>query len=226
MRHFKCRLGGCCCRNFLGKIGDSDTAKRVFSRCNSSGPGYYFVPPEQWAPPLFESEAKKLGALAEKKKIALKITPLFFMYDLERDFGIILQWCFTQDPCAFLKDNKCVVYKGRPLACRAFPLLFPPSRAAGGYSLGECHAVPKGLIPKEAAPKQAERILHDFFGKEACAASARIEKETARCIRQIGLLKKKGRFNPLTGPLSFFAEQINPGNLFGLEEFLEKEKKR
>jgi len=55
--------------------------------------------------------------------------------------------CQTQNGCAFLDGNLCLVYEARPRACREFPYLASDQRSLGGRMSSVCkHASIRSII--------------------------------------------------------------------------------
>lgn len=46
---------------------------------------------------------------------------------IDRDEPGTSQWMLRGNPCALLKDNRCIVYEDRPAVCRDYPHLAKPS---------------------------------------------------------------------------------------------------
>jgi len=109
---FKCICCGECCKH----ISDKDST--------SSGL------------PLFEWEVEKIKKLAEhhtrvsglqsRNKIKLNIKPIDFVFDRKSKKYFCTGYVLKDEPCIFLKDNKCLIHKDRPIVCRAFPIARNP----------------------------------------------------------------------------------------------------
>ncbi len=80
---------------------------------------------------VFDFEAKILLKKAKELNIDLKLEPCISFSDKKSQKEIILSYKLEDDVCPFYK-NKCVIYKDRPILCRAFPIL-----TAGIHSDGE-----------------------------------------------------------------------------------------
>jgi len=95
---FECAGCGFCCKNF----GDEN---------------HKYLP-------LFECEVERYKKIAESRNIKLNFKPVHYL--LEEKSGIVFVYLYgmTNEPCPFLKNNKCSVYEDRALICGQFPLLW------------------------------------------------------------------------------------------------------
>ncbi len=71
---------------------------------------------------LFEWEYKRIKRIAEEKGIKIKLIPSWAVYDLKSNKTLISNWCLEGEICPFLEDNKCSIYKNRPIECKRYPL--------------------------------------------------------------------------------------------------------
>lgn len=99
---FKCSKCGECCR----RISDE----------NSSSKGL----------PIFEWEVEQIKKLANLNNIKINIEPIDLVLDKKSGKYFCTGYVLTQEPCVFLKDNKCLIHKDRPIVCRAFPVAKNP----------------------------------------------------------------------------------------------------
>lgn len=92
---FTCNSCGDCCSNF----GDLGTL------------------------PLFNDEKKRLEELGKNLNISTEFIPENVMMDDITGAIFCGNWGMKGNPCPFLdKNNKCLIYKNRPLICKAFPI--------------------------------------------------------------------------------------------------------
>lgn len=101
VKNFECLKCGKCCKNFGS---------------NSSFSGL----------PLFEWEKEEFEKLAKEKGICLKISPTNVIYDKKSKTYVNISYFMENQPCPFLKENKCSIYQKRPIVCRSFPLARNP----------------------------------------------------------------------------------------------------
>jgi len=99
---FKCLQCGACCKNISGKL----TSSRGL--------------------PLFEWEVNKIKILAKRYKLNIKIKPIDIVLDKKSNSYFCTGYLLANEPCAFLKNNKCLIHKNRPIICRAFPIAKNP----------------------------------------------------------------------------------------------------
>jgi Fe-S-cluster containining protein len=95
---FKCLCCGECCR----KISDGDDSAGL---------------------PLFEWEVDKIRQLGDEK---INIEPIDCVLDKKSGLHFCTGYVLKDEPCVFLKDNKCSIHKDRPIICRAFPVAKSP----------------------------------------------------------------------------------------------------
>jgi Fe-S-cluster containining protein len=110
---FKCKKCSCCCRKF----GGGDGAKEPHL-------------------PIFEWEVEIIKKIAKERGINLDIRPSDVFLDKKSDTAFCCMYGLFNEPCNFLKENKCSIYEKRPLVCRMFPLFCTPEFAANGFNLG------------------------------------------------------------------------------------------
>jgi Fe-S-cluster containining protein len=159
---FKCIKCGSCCKNISDK--------------GSSSNGL----------PLFEWEAKRL----KKLKKGIKIEPLDVFYDEKSKIYFCLGYLLIGEPCVFLKNKKCSIYKKRPLICRAFPVAKHPLFLEDAPNLScfsKCcnfdfnRFLSESLGLKKGKPYKIsrEKILKEYngtFGKEIIKAALKKDK--------------------------------------------------
>ncbi len=98
---FECLKCGACCKNFGS---------------NGSFSGL----------PIFEWEKQEFEKFAKEKAIYLNINPSNIIYDKKSKTYVNISYFMKNQPCPFLKDNKCSIYNHRPIVCRSFPLARNP----------------------------------------------------------------------------------------------------
>ena len=109
---FKCICCGECCKH----ISDENSSSRGL--------------------PLFEWEVEKIKKLAEqhtrvsglqsRNKIKARIEPIDLVFDRKSGKYFCTGYVLVNEPCIFLKNNKCLIHKERPIVCRAFPVARNP----------------------------------------------------------------------------------------------------
>jgi Fe-S-cluster containining protein len=136
---FECKKCGRCCRNFGG-----------------------FLPIWGW-------EADELKKIAKEKNISLELKPA----ELWADEKTGLVWCFqirlANEPCPFLLDNQCSIYKNRPLICKSFPLghsyLIDLGESKNKLSFGNCpnFDAEKFMMGFNSIPESKKIIEDEMF---------------------------------------------------------------
>ena len=113
---FECKMCGECCRNIRGR-----THKKL-----PKLPPYVFmaIPPSLTTIGLFEWEVPILKTDAKRLSIPLYIKPHAMIWDQKSKKAIVTMWNLDHDNCPFLseEDNKCRIYRDRPLVCQTYPL--------------------------------------------------------------------------------------------------------
>lgn len=168
MEKFKCKKCGFCCSNF-GK---------------------------DKALPFFEWEISKIKKEAEKRSIKLRIKPLNLMFDKKLGIYFFPQYGMLNEPCPFLKNNKCSIYHKRPLVCKMFPVVKNPlviKQKADIDCFNFCPNYDIKLFLKENSEKnfkELNSIYNKIFGKankfsfKASSASNQIDKIILNLIKQ------------------------------------------
>jgi len=153
---FKCIQCGACCKDISGKL----TSSRGL--------------------PLFEWEVKKIKKLAKKHNLPIEIKPIDNILDKLSGLYFCTGYLIKNEPCTFLKNNKCLIYKNRPIICRAFPIAKNPLFLRNAPNLScfsECpnfnfnHFIFKSLNLKEGKPyiitnKKITKEYNNTFDKE------------------------------------------------------------
>jgi Fe-S-cluster containining protein len=104
--------------------------------------------------PLFEWEKEELEKIALENGIKLMIGPTDLVFDKKSNSYICINFSLKQEPCVFLKDNKCSIYEKRPFICRYFPLAQSPLIIREDKSLDissflHCHSFDANKFLKE-----------------------------------------------------------------------------
>jgi len=124
MEKFECSMCGKCCRELKGFKLSDERQKEIFLKERDdmikNTPLYTFQKPEDEGMALYEWEVTRLKDIASAKGFDLKIKP---RYGMLSNMGtvIVVTWMLDYDICPFLENNKCSIYKNRPLICQAFP---------------------------------------------------------------------------------------------------------
>lgn len=100
---FKCVCCGECCKH----ISDEDSTSKGL--------------------PLFEWEVERIENLAKANGIKLQIEPIDYVLDKNSGKYFCTGYVLNDEPCVFLKNNKCLIHKDRPIVCRAFPIARNPA---------------------------------------------------------------------------------------------------
>lgn len=154
---FKCKKCGQCCKNFGG--------------------GFL---------PLWEWEVDKLKKIIEEKFISPNLEYSEIWLDEKSGLTFCFQMRLAHEPCPFLRDNKCVIYKNRPLVCRCFPLHYNPANSENKLSFGNCpYCNLKKFLEKQNSKKEKEiRKYEKFFGKNSFKSSFKLN-EIEKSINEI-----------------------------------------
>lgn len=72
--------------------------------------------------PLFEWEVDKIKSLGNN----LNIEPIDCVLDKKSGLHFCTGYVLIGEPCPFLKNNKCLIHKDRPIICSAFPVAKSP----------------------------------------------------------------------------------------------------
>jgi len=143
-------------------------------------PPYFFmtVPFSLKTIGLFEWEAPILKANAKKLSLSLRIKPDAIIWDQNSKKAIVTMWNLDHDNCPFLsEDNKCRIYKDRPLVCQSYPLMTIGILARAHkdvnkmreIGLGDCPNVVKLLFfdgkPFQARFSTVFNKLFEVYGK-------------------------------------------------------------
>ncbi len=92
--------------------------------------------------PLFEFEKKKAEEIALQRGIILDIRPTEVFLDKLSGNRFAVLYGLFQEPCPFLKDNKCTIYDERFMICRQFPVFstasFKFAKITGAPDFMEC----------------------------------------------------------------------------------------
>lgn len=150
--------------------------------------------------PLWEWEVERLKDLAEEKGIQLIIEPVDLILDKKTNRAICTQF-YLKAPCPFLKENKCIIYKDRPLVCKAFPMVNNPyfSKEIINLDIGNCNGLVyrdftlaiKGNLDNDKTfmkKQEAAKRYRKFFGDEIFINSflvGQIDTYTKQIIRDL-----------------------------------------
>jgi Fe-S-cluster containining protein len=163
--------------------------------CKSFGKGYL---------PLFEKEYLKIKKISEKNKIILKLKPVEIFKDEISEKYFCFMYGIFNEPCVFLKDNKCSIYSKRPLICRQFPIF-----SIEKYSNEEIPEFMECINFKMKEGKIKEIYPESY---RWCEKS---NKESYRMAKKIINLEKKGKVRVV--PVQDFI-----GNVLSFSEFVEE----
>jgi len=188
---FKCICCGECCR----RISDEDSTSKGL--------------------PLFEWEIEKIKKLAASKNISIQVEPIDLVLDKKSRKYFCTGYVLVDEPCVFLKDNKCLIHKDRPIVCRAFPVARNPEffdnvpslscfsncpnfdfkaflRESLGLEEGKAFKLPKKKILEEYSKTFDKEIIKNSFARDKIlsqfdAIMATLSKEG---LIDIGLVNK------------------------------------
>lgn len=113
---FECKMCGECCRNMRGRV--AKTPPKL--------PPYLFMAVSRSLKTigLFEWEVPILRTKAKRLSISLRVKPDTVIWDEKSKKPIVTMWNLDHDNCPFLsEDNKCRIYRHRPLVCQTYPLM-------------------------------------------------------------------------------------------------------
>ncbi len=177
--------------------------------------------------PLFEWEKEELERLASEKGIKLEIGPTDLVFDKKSNSYICINFSLKQEPCPFLKDNKCSIYEKRPLICRYFPLAESPLSLKEGKGIDvtsflHCHNFDanKFLIENLKAGEEKSlqltknKIAKEYsntFGKEMLVYATMKDSIKAFCEKILKQLieTKKVKLRPVS-KLDYAKYKVTP----------------
>ncbi|MFH1256983.1 MAG: hypothetical protein V1494_06875 [Candidatus Diapherotrites archaeon] len=118
LARFSCvKCGRCCNEDILKTEQEDDEKIKKFQY----GPVY--MPPAIKPGTIltdFERETVKKGL--NENSIKAELIPEVYLFDLKSKTRIVQLWKLLGQPCPALSNNKCGIYKYRPLLCKAWPL--------------------------------------------------------------------------------------------------------
>ncbi|MFA5855992.1 MAG: YkgJ family cysteine cluster protein [Candidatus Pacearchaeota archaeon] len=169
--------------------------------------------------PVYEWELVILKDLANKNNIDLKIKPVTVLYDKISKQTFCVVYGIFNSPCIFLKNNKCSIYKSRPLVCKSYPLFWSPDykQVITKSCFGLCPNIDhdeflsniKGMN-KDEIKKYFKKIYGDTY--KNCNQSNRINLALTDLLK--GLEKDKKIF------LEELYSKDYPKDIISLTEFL------
>jgi len=152
MNKFSCKNCGACCKDF-GSFGTL---------------------------PLFSDEVEKYKKCDKEAEIELEFVPENVLLDKVSGSAVCLNWGMKGNPCKFLKNNLCGIYKNRSLICKAFPLeKIPEKEGCVKFScFMDCPENSLNDFVHEASLVKEfdEPAFIEMFGKESFDARVEIER--------------------------------------------------
>jgi len=139
--------------------------------------------------PLFDFEVERIQKLAKERNIFLDIRSIEGFMDNKTGKENIALYGMFNEPCPFLRNNKCSIHEYRFLICRQFPL-FSTECFKFGKGLPEfmdcCNFDCEGELRKfigdgNKNPQEIENYLKETYGEcfDSCLES---NKETERIM--------------------------------------------
>lgn len=143
--------------------------------------------------PFFEWEIKEIKNQASKRKISLNIQPINIMFDEVSGIYFFPQYGMFNEPCPFLKENKCSIYEKRSYVCRMFPLIKTPLSSEDKIWLDSFSFCPNFDMQKFL--KETEKLNHEelkekfqeFFGEcnEVCFRAVRTRDKLDEIMKKL-----------------------------------------
>jgi len=152
--------------------------------------------------PLFDFEVEKARRLAGNKKLNVLPTEIFLDKKSGKKFAVL--YGLFEEPCPFLEDKKCSIYKERFLICGQFPLFcsaeFKFAKIAGLPEFMECKNFDctknfSEFLGKETKSlKEIQDYLAEVYGScfEGCLKS---NKETDYIMNELLEMEKQGKID-------------------------------
>lgn len=155
--------------------------------------------------PFFEWEIAILKKEAKKRKINLDLRPINILFDENSKIYFFPQYGMFNEPCPFLKENKCLIYEERPYVCRMFPLIKTPFIETEEINYGWFCICPhfnlEEFVRKTKEKKLKEENLKELFREsfgecnEICEKATRIRNEIDGIMKKLieeGKVKLRG----------------------------------
>jgi len=193
VKKFTCLRCGACCRTFQSE--------------NSAKPGSFVSPityllNEQHLS-LYDWEVKGFREELAKINAGRKVLPSVAFIDLKNKRLIAVNYTLDGENCPFLKDNMCIIYNKRPIACRQFPCV--PSQADVLFNYRTFHynindlcgferidnTLRKRLEEIKDDEKAIKKVLEERYG-EAYHYNVRAHRFNKVLSRFINELEQKG----------------------------------
>jgi Fe-S-cluster containining protein len=177
--------------------------------------------------PLFDFEVEKLRKeYRGEYKLNIRPTEIFLDKKSGKRFAVL--YGLFNEPCIFLKDNKCTIYNERFLICRAFPIFstasFKFNKIAGLLEFFECDKVDcrkkfSEFVGSEIKSLvEIENHMKEIYG-ECFENALKSNKESEKIMETLLELTKEGRIDLQS--LDWKAKKNND-NVLTFGEFLEK----
>jgi len=184
MKKFECDCCGECCKKFQPNLSEFS---ELISDLN--GPEYYYNVREIAGLPLFEWEVKELNNESKKLGISLEIKPDKIVIDLLSNKKIVYSWKLLQEPCPFLKNNKCLVYDKRPLICKGYPLSIKIDEVTDALSADKDVSCKCAFWPKDDPIINFYKYLYEVY--DNCFIAAIKMKQIEKNYLDIFILLEK-----------------------------------
>jgi len=118
---FQCKDCGTCCTSIRELAGEE--LRSVLERSQGVN-GYYFIPDTRHvAPHIFEWELGPIQRLAAKNGLRFPVFPRHVFLDARLRRVLVMEWAMDLRSCPFHAENRCTVYRHRPLICRQYPVI-------------------------------------------------------------------------------------------------------
>jgi Fe-S-cluster containining protein len=177
--------------------------------------------------PLFDFEVEKLRkSYKGKEKLDIRPTEIFLDRKSGKRFAVL--YGLFNEPCIFLKDDKCQIYNERFLICRSFPIFsttsFKFNKSIGVPEFMECFSFDckkklSNFIGNETkSPSEIENYLKEVYG-ECFEFAKKSNKESERIMETLLELTREEKIDLQS--LDWKSKRNND-NILSFEEFLIK----
>lgn len=108
--------------------------------------------------PLFDFEVEKATKIANSRNIKLDIRPTEVFLDKKSGLKFAVLYGLFQEPCPFLKENKCSIYDERFMICQQFPVF-----STASFKFNKVQGIPEFM---ECSSFDTKKQFSQFLGNE------------------------------------------------------------